>query len=90
MVVRKLLASTQPNRHETSTALCNTYRRVSLRRQHVLIRFSQECATKNQKRTVHHFVFTKKVYGLLCMVRPFCYCGSAVLEMPSWDVVYGP
>ena len=30
-VVRELLACTQPNRHETSTALWNPYRRVSLR-----------------------------------------------------------
>ena len=50
MVVRKLLTSTQPNRHETSTALCNTYRRVSLRGQHVQIRFSQgACNEKPEK-----------------------------------------
>ena len=30
-VVRELLACTRPNRHETSTALWNPYRRVSLR-----------------------------------------------------------
>ena len=47
MVVRKLLACTQQNRPETSTALCNTYRRVSLRWQHAQIRFS--CGACNEK-----------------------------------------
>ena len=27
---------------------------------------AKECATKIQKTTVHHFGFTKKVYGLPC------------------------
>ena len=41
MVVYELLARTQPNRHETSAALWNPYRRVSLRGRHAQIRFSQ-------------------------------------------------
>ena len=40
-VVRKLLTCTQPNRHETSTALWNPYRRVSLRGRRAQIRFSR-------------------------------------------------
>ena len=40
-VVRELLACTQPNRHDTSTALWNPYRRVSLRGQRAQIRFSR-------------------------------------------------
>ena len=40
-VVRELLACTQRNRHETSTALWNPYRRVSLRGRHAQIRFSR-------------------------------------------------
>ena len=40
-VVRELLACTQPNRHETSTALWNPYRRVSLRGRRAQIRFSR-------------------------------------------------
>ena len=39
-VVREFLACTQPNRHETSTALWNSYRRVSLRGRRAQIRFS--------------------------------------------------
>ena len=39
--VRELLACTQPNRHETSTALWNPYRRVSLRERRAQIRFSR-------------------------------------------------
>ena len=49
---------------------------------------AKERVTKNQKRTVRHFVFTEKVYGLPCTVRTFC--GSAVIVIPSWDVIYGP
>ena len=41
MVVHKLLACTQPNCHETFTALWNTYRRVSSRGRRAQIRFSQ-------------------------------------------------
>ena len=40
-VVRELLVCTQPNRHETSTALWNPYRRVSLRGRRAQIRFSR-------------------------------------------------
>ena len=40
-VVRELLAFTQPNRHKTSTALWNPYRRVSLRGRRAQIRFSR-------------------------------------------------
>ena len=40
-VVRELLACTRPNRHETSTALWNPYRRVSLRGRRAQIRFSR-------------------------------------------------
>ena len=40
-VVRELLACTQSNRHETSTALRNPYRRVSLRGRRAKIRFSR-------------------------------------------------
>ena len=32
---------------------------------------AEECVAKNQKTTVLHFGFTKKVYGLPCMVLPF-------------------
>ena len=39
-VVCDLFACTQPNRHETSTALWNPYRRVSLRGRRAQIRFS--------------------------------------------------
>ena len=41
MVVRELLACAQPNRHKTSTALWNPYRRVSLRGRRAQIRFSR-------------------------------------------------
>ena len=69
-VVRELLVCTQPNRHETSTALWNPYRRVSLRGRRAQIRFSRgERAAKNQKTTVRHFGFTEKVYGLPCTIR---------------------
>ena len=40
-VVRELLACTQPNRHKTSTALWNPYRRVPLRGRRAQIRFSR-------------------------------------------------
>ena len=40
-VVRELLACTQLNRHETSTALWEPYRRVSLRGRRAQIRFSR-------------------------------------------------
>ena len=40
-VVRELLACTQPNCHETSTALWKPYRRVSLRGRRPQIRFSR-------------------------------------------------
>ena len=40
-VVRELLACTQPNRHETSTAPWNPYRRVSLRGRRPQIHFSR-------------------------------------------------
>ena len=40
-VVRELLACTQPNRHDTSTALWTPYRRVSLRGRRAQIRFSR-------------------------------------------------
>ena len=39
MVVRELLACTQPNRHETFTVVWNPYRRVSSRGQRAQIRF---------------------------------------------------
>ena len=32
---------------------------------------AEECVAKNQKTTILHFGFTKKVYGLPCMVLPF-------------------
>ena len=40
-VVREFLACTQPNRHETSTALWTPYRRVSLRGRRAQVRFSR-------------------------------------------------
>ena len=40
-VVRELLACTQPNRHETFTALWKPYCRVSLRGRRAQIRFSR-------------------------------------------------
>ena len=45
-----------------------------------------ERAAKNQKTTVRHFGFTEKVYGLPCTVRTLCSCGSAIIEMPSWEL----
>ena len=68
-VVREFLACTQPNRHETSTALWNPYRRVSLRGDVRTYASAEERAAKNQKTTVRHFGFTEKVYGLPCTVR---------------------
>ena len=67
-VVCKLLVCTQPNRHETFTALWNPYRRVSSRGRRAQIHFSQGAYSKKQKMTVRHFGFTEKVYGLPCTV----------------------
>ena len=46
-VVRELLACTQPDRHEISTALWNSYCRVSLRGRSAQIRFS--LGVRNEK-----------------------------------------
>ena len=45
-VVCELLAHMQLNRHETSTALWNPYRRVSLRERRAQIRFSRGVRSK--------------------------------------------
>ena len=49
MVVRKLLACTQSNGHETSTALWNSYCRVSSRARLAQIRFSRGAHAKNHR-----------------------------------------
>ena len=46
-VVREFLACTQSNRHETTTALWNPYRRVSLRGRRAQIRFSRGARGEN-------------------------------------------
>ena len=72
MIVRELLAFTQPNRHETFTAFWNPYCRVSSRGRRAQILFSREAhGKKKQKTIVRHFGFMEKVYGLPCMVRTF-------------------
>ena len=60
MVVRKLLACTQSNGHETSTALWNSYCRVSSND----LRKYASAEEHTRKTTARHFGFTKKVYGL--------------------------
>ena len=68
-VVRELLACTQPNRHETSTALLNPYHRVSLRGRRAQIRFSRGARGEKTENDRPPFWFTEKVYGLPCTVR---------------------
>ena len=46
---------------------------------------AEECMAKNQKTTVRHFGFTKKVYGLPCTVRTLL-VWKRHLEMPSWEL----
>ena len=75
------LRARKPNCHETSTVLWNTYCRVSLRGRHAQIRFSRGACDKNQKMTVRHFGFMKKVYGLLCTVR------TVTVTLPKWRTV---
>ena len=55
MVVRELLACTQQNRHEISTALWNPYSRVSSGGDVRKYASAQECAAKKQKTTIRHF-----------------------------------
>ena len=74
MVVRELLTCTQPNRHETSTALWNPYRRVSLRRRCAQIHFSRGArAKKKQKTTVRHLVLQRKYMDFRARFAQ-CYC----------------
>ena len=54
-VVRELLACTQQNRHEISTALWNPYSRVSSGGDVRKYASAQECAAKKQKTTIRHF-----------------------------------
>ena len=56
-VVRELLACTQPNRHETSTALWNPYRRVSLRGRRAQIRFSRGARSEKPEKDRRPFWF---------------------------------
>ena len=56
-VVRELLARTQPNRHETSTALWNPYRRVSVRGRRAQIRFSRRARSEKPENDCPPFWF---------------------------------
>ena len=60
-VVCELLACTQPNRHETSTALWNPYRRVSLRGRRAQIR-TQRITSKQP----FAILVLRRKYGLPC------------------------
>ena len=79
------LLGIRTNRHETSTALWNPYRRVSLRGQGAQIRFNRGARGNKQKTTVRHFGFTEKVYGLPCTVRTMllwkCHHRNAVVHI---------
>ena len=85
-VGRDILACAQPNRHETFTAHWSPYRRVSSRGRRAQIRFGRGARGEKPETTVRHFGFTDKVYGLPCTVRTLCYGGSAIIEMPSWEL----
>ena len=68
-VVRELLACTQPNRHETFTALWNPYRRVSSRGRLAQVRFSRGARGEKPENDRPPCWFYEKVYGLPCTVR---------------------
>ena len=80
-VVRELLACTQPNRHETSTALWKPYRRVSLRGRRAQIRFSRARGEKTENAIL---VLRRKYTDFRARFEQ-CYCGSAIIGMP-WCV----
>ena len=59
-VVRELLACTQPNCHETPTALWNLYHRVSSSGQRVQIRFSRGASGKKPENDCPPFWFNRE------------------------------
>ena len=77
---RNQIATKPSQRFETTTVECP--RGGDVRK----YASAEERAAKNQKTTIRHFGFTEKVYGLPCTVRTLCYCGSGIIEMPSWEL----
>ena len=57
MPVQILLTCTQPNRHETFTALWNPYRRMSSRGRRAQIRFSQGAQGEKPEKDCPAFLF---------------------------------
>ena len=85
-VVREILACMQPNRHETLTVFWNTYRKVSSRGQRAQKRFSQGACGKKQKTENNCAILVLwRKYTNFCAWFAHCYCGSAIIEMPSWE-----
>ena len=70
MVVHKLLACTQPNRHETSTALWNPYHRVSAWGQRAQIHFRQGVCDENPENNRPPFWFYGENIRLLFSTTP--------------------
>ena len=69
-----------PHRHETSTALWNPYRRVSLRGRRAQIRFSRGARCKKLPSAI--LVLRRKYTDFRARFAQ-CICGSAIIGMPS-------
>ena len=82
-VVCEFLACTQPNRHETSTALWTPYRRVSLRGRRAQIRFSRGARGEKTENDRPPFWFYGESIRTSVHGSHNVSCGSAIIGMPS-------
>ena len=83
MVVRELLACTQPNRHETFTALWNPYHRVSSRGRRAQIRFNRGAHSEKPENDHLPFWFYRESIRTSMHGSHIVDFGSAIIGKPS-------
>ena len=77
---RNQIATKLSQRFETPTVECPRGGDV---RKYAL---AEECAAKNQKTTVAAILVLRRKYTDFRARFAHCYCGSAIIEMPSWEL----